>query len=111
MTDAVILLTTSPDMATARDIANTLLKEKLVACVNLLPQITSMYVWQGQQEESTEVQMILKTRRSLFPILEQRIKALHPYDVPEILTIPVTDGSPDYLQWLHDQTEMSDQRD
>lgn len=104
MTDAIVVLCTCPDDRCARELAQTLLNEKLAACVNLIPQVTSLYYWQGQLEESQEVQLVIKSRRTLFGILQQRITMLHPYDVPEILALPVMSGNTAYLQWLQEQT-------
>ena len=104
MSDAIVVLCTCPDDTCARALAQTLLNEKLAACVNLIPQVTSLYCWQGKMEESQEVQLVIKSRRTLFGILQQRIQTLHPYEVPEILAMPVLNGSPAYLQWLQEQT-------
>ncbi|WP_321408638.1 divalent-cation tolerance protein CutA [Tolumonas auensis] len=104
MSDAIVVLCTCPDNTCARALAQTLLNEKLAACVNLIPQVTSLYCWQGKMEESQEVQLVIKSRRTLFGVLQQRIQTLHPYEVPEILAMPVLNGSPAYLQWLQEQT-------
>ena len=104
MSDAIVVLCTCPDNTSARQLAQTLLSEKLAACVNLIPQVTSLYYWQGKMEESQEVQLVIKSRRTLFGVLQQRIQTLHPYEVPEILAMPVLNGSPAYLQWLQEQT-------
>ena len=104
MSDAIVVLCTCPDDTCARALAQTLLNEKLAACVNIIPQVTSLYCWQGKMEESQEVQLVIKSRRTLFGVLQQRIQTLHPYEVPEILAMPVLNGSPAYLQWLQEQT-------
>ncbi len=104
MTDAIVVLCTCPNEASARELAHTLLNEKLAACVNLIPQVTSLYIWQGKQEESQEIQLVIKSRRTLFGILQQRIQAIHPYEVPEILALPVMTGNTAYLEWLQEQT-------
>ena len=104
MTDAIVVLCTCPNEASARELAHTLLNEKLAACVNLIPQVTSLYIWQGKLEESQEIQLVIKSRRTLFGILQQRIQAIHPYDVPEILALPVMTGNTAYLAWLQGQT-------
>lgn len=104
MSDAIVVLCTCPDDTCARALAQTLLNEKLAACVNLIPQVTSLYCWQGKMEESQEVLLVIKSRRTLFGVLQQRIQTLHPYEVPEILAMPVLNGSPAYLQWLQEQT-------
>ncbi len=104
MTDAIVVLCTYPNEACARELAHTLLNEKLAACINLIPQVTSLYVWQGKMEESQEVQLVIKSRRTLFGVLQQRILAMHPYEVPEILALPVMNGNTAYLEWLREQT-------
>lgn len=101
----LLVFCTFPDPTTARDIARTLVAEKLVACVNLLPAVTSIYVWQGQQEESTETLALLKTPRALYAALETRLRDLHPYEVPEIIALEPTAALPAYLQWVTEQTK------
>jgi periplasmic divalent cation tolerance protein len=66
--------------------------------------VTSLYYWQGQLEEAQEVQLVIKSRRTLFGVLQQRLLALHPYDIPEIIALPVLAGAPEYLQWLQEHT-------
>jgi periplasmic divalent cation tolerance protein len=104
MSDAILILCTCPDEAIARHIAHQLLQDRHAACINLLPHVTSLYIWDGKQEEQQEVQMLIKTRRSLFRCVEAQITALHPYEVPEIIAIPIEDGSAAYLHWLQGQT-------
>ena len=104
MSDAIVVLCTCPDNTSARELAHTLLSEKLAACVNLIPQVTSLYYWQGKMEESQEVQLVIKTRRTMFGVLQERLLALHPYEVPEILALPILCGNPAYLQWVQEQT-------
>ena len=104
MSDAIVVLCTCPDDTCARALAQTLLNEKLAACVNLSPQVTSLYCWQGKMEESQEVQLVIKTRRTMFGVLQERLLALHPYEVPEILALPILCGNPAYLQWVQEQT-------
>lgn len=104
MSDAIVVLCTCPDNTSARQLAQTLLSEKLAACVNLIPQVTSLYYWQGKMEESQEVQLVIKTRRTMFGVLQERLLALHPYEVPEILALPILCGNPAYLQWVQELT-------
>lgn len=104
MSDTIVVLCTCPDNTSARELAQTLLSERLAACVNLIPQVTSLYYWQGKMEESQEVQLVIKTRRTLFGVLQERLLALHPYEVPEILALPILCGNTSYLQWLQEQT-------
>ncbi len=95
---------TVPDQETARRIAQTVVHEGLAACVNLLPGITSVYRWQGQVEESSELLLIIKTRQERYPALEARIRALHPYQVPEIIAHEIVAGSKSYLDWIAENT-------
>ena len=100
----LLVFSTFPDPGTARDIARTLVAERLVACANLLPAVTSIYVWQGKQEEAAETLVLFKTPRALYTTLETRLRALHPYEVPEIVALELTAALPAYLQWVSEQT-------
>jgi periplasmic divalent cation tolerance protein len=100
MTDVVLVLSTVPDDASAETIARTLVEEKLVACANLLPPMVSIYRWKGAVERDTERQLVMKTTRALVPALETRLKALHSYELPEFVVLPVDSGSHGYLQWV-----------
>ncbi len=100
----LLVFSTFPDHATAREIARTLVAERLAACVNLLPAVTSIYVWQGEHTESEETLALLKTPRDRYPALETRLRALHPYEVPEIIAVELAAGLPAYLRWVTEQT-------
>ena len=100
MSDVVIVLSTVPDDASAEKIARTLVEERLVACVNLLPPMTSIYRWKGALERDTERQLVLKTTRARVPALEKRLKELHSYEVPEFMVITADSGSAEYISWL-----------
>ena len=100
----VIVLTTFPVDRDAEQLARTLVEERLAACVNVLPAMTSIYSWKGSIEKSDERQIVIKTSSGRVRELEGRLKALHPYDVPEFVVIPIAEGSPDYLSWLADST-------
>jgi periplasmic divalent cation tolerance protein len=78
--------------------------ERLAACVNRLGPVQSVYRWEGKIEQSEEQLLIIKTERRLFAALEKRVRELHSYSVPEIVALPIIDGSQDYLRWLGDQT-------
>lgn len=99
---AVIVLTTMGADADAAALARTLVEERLAACVNVLPPMTSIYRWKGQIEQDREQQLFIKTTAGRLAALETRLRQLHPYDVPEFLVIRVTGGSNDYLAWLRE---------
>ncbi|AKJ31567.1 divalent-cation tolerance protein CutA [Caldimonas brevitalea] len=96
----LLALSTVDDEAVARSLARELLDAELVTCVNLVPGVTSMYRWQGRIEESREWLLLLKTSSSRWPALKQRLPALHPYDVPELIATEIVDGLEPYLRWL-----------
>ena len=100
-----IALVTAPDMKTARRLAALALKEKLIACANLVPKIESHYWWRGKVERGTEVLMILKTTKTALSRLERLILSKHPYDTPEFLVLPLSSGTERYLKWLGDSTK------
>ncbi|WP_457641745.1 divalent-cation tolerance protein CutA [Persephonella sp.] len=96
----VVVYITTPDENTARTIAKELVEKKLAACVNIVKGINSIYFWQGNIEDDDECLLIIKTRINLFESLENFVKSLHPYTVPEIIAIPIVAGSKDYLNWI-----------
>src|SRR4051794_21627420 len=100
MTSAILVLTTTATQADARRIARELLNQKLAACVQINGPTESLYWWKGNLETATEWQCVIKTHSDLYPQLEQAIRASHPYETPEILAIPVVQGSEPYLRWL-----------
>ncbi len=102
---AVLVYTTCPDENTARVIARTLVEERLAACGNILPGVTSIYRWQGKIETAGECLVLLKTRSERLEALAARLQHLHPYDVPELLAVPVDRGAPEYLRWVVEETE------
>ena len=101
---AVVVLSTAPDDETAGVIARTLVEERLAACVSQVPQIRSVYHWQGEITEAAEILLIIKTHSRLAPELTRRLGELHPYEVPEILVLPVAAGSRAYLEWIMAET-------
>jgi len=103
-TPHVLVLTTLPADADAAVFARTLVSERLAACVNLLAPMESVYRWEGDVQRDTERQLIMKTTRARVDALWQRVRELHPYDVPEFLVLPIADGSDAYLRWLGDST-------
>ena len=96
-----IVLTTCPDAETAAHIARTLVEERLAACVNILPPMRSVYRWKGRVEEADELLLVIKAAAGPFAALRDRLRALHPYELPEIIAVPIVDGLPEYLAWLH----------
>lgn len=97
----VIVLTTFPADRDPHALASTLVQERLAACVNVLPPMRSVYRWEGKVEEASEHQLVIKTRAERVEAVKTRLAALHPYDVPEVLVLPIAGGSDSYLQWLH----------
>ena len=105
--DYVIVLVTMPADGEALRFATTLIEDRLAACVNVQSEMQSVYRWQGQIEQGFERQIVIKTTADLVPRLRERVKSLHPYDVPEFLVVPVTGGSEDYLKWVKESVERS----
>ena len=95
-----VVLTTCPDEETARRIARTLVEERLAACGNVVPGVASVYRWEGAIETAAECLLILKTRDDRVPALAARLGVLHPYDVPEMLALPVAAGAGPYVRWV-----------
>jgi periplasmic divalent cation tolerance protein len=104
--DHRLIFCTCPDEATAGRIAEALVDERLAACANLLPGITSIYRWEGRIQRDAEVLLLIKTTRERVAALTER--ALHPYAIPEIIAVPVTEGLPDYLSWVTTCTDHND---
>ena len=103
--DAVsVVLATVPDVEVGRGLARALLDERLIACANVVPGVTSLYRWQGEVHEDAECLVVMKTRTELVPRLAERVSALHPYELPEVLALRVTDGLPAYCRWVLDET-------
>ena len=103
-TPHVLVLTTLPADADAAAFARTLVAERLAACVNLLAPMESIYEGEGAMQRDTERQLIMKTVRARVDALWQRVRELHPYDVPEFVVLPIVDGSDAYLRWLGEAT-------
>lgn len=89
----------------ARTIAKTVVMDRLAACANILPGMKSLYHWQGRLEENAETVLILKTRESLFPALEERVRELHSYETPCIVALPVANANPAFLDWILAETK------
>ncbi len=102
-----VVLMTALDAETAQRVARTLVDERLIACANVLPGVTSIYRWAGAVHTDAECLVVMKTRETLVPRLLERATALHPYDVPELLSLPVAEGLPAYCRWVLDETAES----
>lgn len=104
MSEPLVVLTTLPDEASARALARELIAARLAACVQVLPPCRSVYRWQDAVEEATETPLQIKTSAACYAALERAIVAAHPYDVPEIIALPVQAGLPAYLDWITAET-------
>jgi periplasmic divalent cation tolerance protein len=104
MTDIVLVLTTVPAPDVGEQIARALVDARLAACVNVLPPMVSIYRWQGAVHRDTEHQVVIKTTRARLTALRERLDALHPYDLPECIVVPVEGGDPAYLAWVAGET-------
>ena len=101
----ILVLVTAPDLGTAQSMARALVSRKIAACVNLSPGLVSVYTWEGELQEEEEVLMMIKTRKEMLQDqLIPLIQKLHPYDLPEIIALPVVAGSQAYLDWIRDET-------
>ena len=104
MSDVVVVLTTVPTGGKGQEIAQTLVEERLAACVNVLAPMTSTYRWRGAVERESEHQVIIKTTLNRVPAVQTRLAALHPYEVPEFLVLSVADSSSAYFEWVVNET-------
>ena len=98
--EVLTVFTTWPDLDTARTAARTLVEERLAACGNIVPGVESVYRWEGKVETGAEVLVVFKTVIGSYQMFETRLRALHPYQVPEVLALRVTNGLPAYLRWV-----------
>jgi periplasmic divalent cation tolerance protein len=105
--DYRLAITTCPNMEVAETIASALVQERLAACVNILPGARSIFEWQGKLEKEQELVLLIKTRRDRLPPLETRLLELHPYELPELIVVPVEGGSAPYLSWLETQLDKN----
>ena len=100
----VIVLSTLPAGAEPPRLARTLVEERLAACVNILPAMTSVYRWKDGIEQDAEHQLVMKTTKARVPALWERLRELHPYEVPELIVVPIIDGNETYLTWIGEST-------
>lgn len=107
MDEIVIVLTTLPDRAAAVQLAQELVARRLAACVNVLAECASVYRWKGAVESAAEVPVLIKTRAGRYAEVEAAIRSLHPYELPEIVAVPVRHGFDEYLQWVADETAIA----
>ncbi|XVF64870.1 hypothetical protein PTKIN_Ptkin09bG0201400 [Pterospermum kingtungense] len=101
---SIVVYVTVPNREAGRKLAESIVKEKLAACVNIVPGLESVYLWEGKINTDPEELLIIKTRESLLGALTEHVKANHEYDVPEVIALPITGGSPQYLEWLKNST-------
>ena len=102
--EKLLVFTNLPDLAAAQALAAALIERRVAACVNVLAACTSVYRWKGQVESSSEVPVLIKTTAGRYPALEQAIRSLHPYELPEIVAVPISHGLPQYLDWVAAET-------
>jgi periplasmic divalent cation tolerance protein len=104
MTPALLVLTTLPDRSVAEELAKELLAARLAACIHIGAPVRSLYHWRGQIETADETPLAIKTRAELFPKLQAAILSRHPYELPEIVAVPISDALPAYLEWIATET-------
>ncbi len=104
-TDYIVVFCTVPNEATAQEIARQLVEEKLAACCNIIPGLKSIYTWENKIQEDAEHLLLIKSRQMVFSRLEDRIKELHPYRIPEIISLPIIKGNKEYLKWIGENVE------
>ena len=106
MTDKIVILVTSSKLRECRKIARHLVKARLAACVNITQEVRSIYRWEGKVEDEKEFLLVIKSTRDLFPEIRKEILALHSYKVPEVICLPIVDGSQAYLRWLGESVKQ-----
>ena len=102
--DTILVITNLPDREAAQRLAGRLVEERLAACVNILAPCESVYRWQGQIENAQEITLLIKTLRAHYSKVEKTIRQCHPYELPEVVAVPITAGLPAYLEWLAAET-------
>ncbi len=105
MSEPIVVLVTCGSEEEAAKIANSLVEERLAACVNIISPVRSIYRWEGKIWDEREWMLMIKTQKKRFEDLEKKVKSLHSYSVPEIVALPVVEGSASYLKWLEENTE------
>jgi len=107
MDDAIVVITNLPDRAAALKLAQALVSNRVAACVNVLAECTSIYRWKGELENAAEIPVMIKTRLGRYAEVEAIIRRLHPYELPEIVAVPVVRGFDEYLNWVAGETTLS----
>ena len=102
--DTLLVITNCPDEESANAVALAVIEARLAACVNILPRVQSVYRWQGKVESTSEIPLFFKSSAASYPALETKIQELHPYDLPEIIALPLSHGLPAYLNWVAAET-------
>jgi periplasmic divalent cation tolerance protein len=103
--DCSIVYITVPSNEVAENISSQLVNNRYCACVNIIPQLTSVYFWENKVQKDSELLLMCKTQSALFPELANYVKSIHPYSVPEVIAVPIAQGSADYLKWIVDSTK------
>ena len=106
-TTHLLVYCTCPNHEVAVQLANSLVDEALAACINIVPGLTSIYHWQGKRETGSEELLMIKTTQEQYPALQARIEGLHPYELPEVIAVPIQAGLPAYLQWLDESCQRN----
>ena len=104
--EAILIITNFPDRKLALALAEKLVEMHLAACVNVLGECSSVYRWEGKTETATEIPLLIKTQQQHYDQVELMIKEMHPYELPEVIIVPVSGGLPAYLQWIAEETQM-----
>lgn len=103
--EVLLVITNVPDRATAERVAEALVTNGVAACINILAECTSVYQWEGKLNHTSEVPLLIKTTRTAYARLESALRELHPYELPELIAVPVTAGLPAYLNWVVQETQ------
>lgn len=98
--EPILIVTNFPEKKQAMAFANKIIDDRLAACINILDACISVYSWQGKTESAEEIPVLIKTQKQHYAKIEQAIKTMHPYELPEIIIVPITGGLPAYLQWI-----------
>lgn len=103
----ILILCTCPEGNVAADMAEALVADRIAACVNIIPGLSSWFRWRGQIDRADELLLIIKTTHDHYHDVEKKIRSMHPYELPEIIAVPITQGLADYLNWIDQETKQS----